>query len=474
MSKKATLHPRPYQERAIHEIGARLVVERRVLMVAPTGSGKTLIAATLIQRTPRWKHVLWLAHRTELVGQAREHLMHLGLRCGVLCAKYVEQHPDHVDATARHQVGSVQTILRRGALTPRPDLIVFDEAHRSMADSYQDVVKLAPDALVLGLTATPCRLDGKGLGNFYKGMHVVVNPSELYAAGYLRAPLTYVEDEDQVVSRLKGAAINDGEFTRAAMTRAVDHADLIGNVVQQAIRLAPSVPKVVFAATVPHSQRIAARFRTAGVTAAHLDGTTPAIERARVIEALGAGKIEVVTSVDLFCEGWDLPGLGAVSLARPTQSFSRLVQMIGRVQRPEGPTAKIVLDHGANCTRHQHFPGEDIAWTLEQGRAVRIAAEAALWVKACIACQLIIEWSCTTCPQCGSAQPSTKAPREIPQEREIDLIALERSRLEQRERLDKQRAILRERAQKIAQARSLDDAWVERVVDGELPEVPDA
>lgn len=456
---------RPYQERAISEIYEQLVADRRVLVVAPTGSGKTVIAAALIQRTPRWSHVLWLAHRTELIGQAREHLIHLGLRCGVRCAKYVEHHPDHVDAEARYQIGSVQTIHRRGSLSATPDLIVFDEAHHSMADSYQDIAKLAPDALMLGLTATPCRMDGRGLGNFYHSMRVVVTSSELYAEGHLRAPLTYVEDEDQVVENLKGAKISAGDFTRASMSRAVDRVDLIGNVVRQALRLAPNVPKVVFAATVPHSRRIAERFRDEGVAAEHLDALSPAVERARVIDALGAGKIEVVTNVDLFCEGWDLPGLGAVSLARPTRSFARLVQMIGRVQRPEGPTVKIVLDHGANCTRLQHFPGEDIAWALEQGAPSRPDAKVEVWVKACVACHLIIEWSCGACPQCGAEQPVTRAPREILREREADLIQLEH------ERLEKKREALRARARKVARTRGLDAAWVERVVDGELPRV---
>ncbi len=454
---------RPYQERAISEIFAQLVTDHRVLMVAPTGSGKTVIAATLIQRTPRWRHVLWLAHRTELIGQAREHLMHLGLRCGARCAKYVEQHPDHVDETAPYQIGSVQTIHRRGSLAVAPDLIVFDEAHRSMANSYQDIAKLAPDAWMLGLTATPCRMDGKGLGNFYRSMRVVVTPSELYAEGYLRAPLTYVEDEDQVVENLKGAKIAAGDFTPASMSRAVDRVGLIGNVVHQALRLAPNVPKVVFAATVAHSRRIAERFRDEGIAAEHLDARTHAIERARVINALGTGRLEVVTNVDLFPEGWDLPGLGAVSLARPTRSFARLVQMIGRVQRPEGPSVKIVLDHGANCTRLQHFPGEDIAWTLEQGAPPRSTAEAEVWVKTCVACHLVLEWSCGLCLQCGAEQPLTRAPREILREREENLVKLEQARFK------KQRADLRARAQEVAQTRGFADTWVERVVNGELP-----
>src|SRR3982751_5876023 len=160
MSMSAGITLRPYQERAIRAIADRLVVDRRVLMVGPTGSGKTAIAAALIQRSPRWHRVLWLAHRTELIEQALLNLKPLGLSCGVCCAKYAKRHPDHVDEAAPCQIGSVQTIHRRGRLKNAPDLVVIDEAHRSMEDSYMAIARLLPDSLVLGLTATPFRLDG--------------------------------------------------------------------------------------------------------------------------------------------------------------------------------------------------------------------------------------------------------------------------------------------------------------------------
>lgn len=403
---------------------------------------------------------LWLAHRMELIAQARSRLSSSGVRCGVCCAKYEALHPDHIDREAPCQVGSVQTIYRRG-LPPNIDLIVFDEAHRSMADTYQAIAASAPNAKILGLTATPCRKDGRGLGDFYRTMQLVAAPSALYAEGYLREPVTYVEDEHQITEGLRGATIAAGDFTAESLRKAVDKPELIGNVVRQALRIAPGVPKIVFAATVAHSRRIAERFLAVGVKAAHLDADTSVEERARVIEALTNGEIEVVTNVDLFFEGWDLPALGAVSLARPTRSFGRLVQMIGRVQRPGGSDRKIVLDHGANCTRLQHFPGEDVTWALTQGAPRNEGPEER--VKVCFACHLVIGWKCAECPQCGTAQPSTRSRREILQEDEANLIELQRSRLEQR------RAALRIRAEKIAQTRGLNAAWIDRVVDGELP-----
>lgn len=113
MPMPAGITLRGYQEQAIREISDRLVVDRRVLMVAPTGSGKTMIASALIQRAPHWRRVLWLAHRTELIEQARAHLKRLGLHCGVCCAMYAKHHPDHVDETARERAGRRPERARR-------------------------------------------------------------------------------------------------------------------------------------------------------------------------------------------------------------------------------------------------------------------------------------------------------------------------------------------------------------------------
>lgn len=460
------LDRRSYEEQAVAVLGPQLFTDRRVLAVAPTGSGKTVMGSMLIANVKRWRRVLWLAHRTELIDQARTRLVNLGVQCGVQCAKYEQLHPEHVDRGAYCQVGSVQTIHRRGSLLDDVDLIVFDEAHRAMADTYQGIATAHPLAEVLGLTATPCRLDGRGLGDFFRVMNVLVKPSQLYGEDYLREPITYIEDEDEVMRGLRGAPTSGGDFTSASMRRAVDKPRLIGNVVRQAQKLAPGVPKVVYAATIEHSKKIASRFRKAGIAAAHLDGDTSAEDRARILDRLRDGTLEVVCNVDVLTEGWDLPALGAVVIARPTKSLSRLMHMIGRVQRAEGPRRKIVIDHGANCTRLQHIPGEDVAWTLEHGEPARPDAEVEPRLKTCIECSAMIRWTSAECPQCGAEQPTAKTRRQILDEQEAELVRLNRARFE------KKRNELRKRAEKVAKERGLDMSWVERVVDGEMPRVP--
>ena len=457
------LEKRPYESKAMCDLRAALPEHKHVLAVAPTGAGKTVIASMLVQAEPRWRSVLWLAHRSELIGHARDQLVNLGVHCGVQCAKYEQLYPAHVDRAAYCQIGSVQTIHRRGTLLANVDLIVFDEAHRAMADTYQAIAAAHPTAEVLGLTATPCRLDGRGLGDFFRVMNVLVKPSQLYSEGYLREPVTYIEDEDEVMRGLRGAKTSGGDFTSTSMRRAVDKPVLIGNVVRQALKLAPGVAKVVFAATREHSKKISARFRKAGITAAHLDGDTSAEERARILGRLRDGTLEVVCNVDVLTEGWDLPALGAVVIARPTKSLSRLMHMIGRVQRAEGPRRKIVIDHGANCTRLQHIPGEDVAWTLEYGEPARPDAEVEPRLKTCAECSAMIRWASAECPQCGAEQPTAKTRRQILDEQDAELVRLNRGRFE------KKRDELRKRAEKVARERGLDMSWVDRVVDGEMP-----
>jgi superfamily II DNA or RNA helicase len=396
------LEKRGYETAAVRDLRELLPRHRRVLAVSPTGSGKTVIASLLIQQEPRFKKVLFVAHRHELVSQAFDTLTHLGLTVGVLMASDEALNgTDRVDPSARVQVCSVQTLDRRG-VPPNVDLVVFDEAHRAMADSYQRVAAACPRACVLGITATPCRLDGRGLGQFFKRMLVVSTPSALYASGYLAKPRVYSSPAgvlDVLRVALKQVKTRKGDYAPDTLARAVDNGYLIGKVVSEAVRLAPDVPKLVFACNVEHSQKIARNFRRAGIKAEHVDGETPLAERQRILAALRDGDIEVVCNVDVLSEGWDLPALGAVVLARPTKSLARLLQWCGRVQRPYRGRVPVIIDHGANVQRLDVHPAEDVEWSLELGVKPE-GEDLDPRIKVCPACLACIPMACATCPAC--------------------------------------------------------------------------
>jgi DNA repair protein RadD len=453
---------RPYEARAVRDLRISLPAYKRVLAVAPTGAGKTVVATMLIGVELRWRRVLWLAHRTELIEQARQILIGLGVPCGVRCASYEQRHPEYVDREARVQVGSVQTVIRQEVFDV--DLIVIDEAHRAMAETYQRIARLRPHAEILGLTATPARMDGRDLGDFFRSMTIVARPSELYADSYLAQPVTYSAPPEAraiLSQQLKSVAISQGDFQVKELGCAVNKSVLVGNVVSESQRLAPGVPKVVFAATIAHSRQIAERFEEVGVSARHIDGKTSSEERADALRCLANGQVEVVTCVDVLCEGWDCPALGAVVIARPTRSLTRFIQMIGRVQRPGVTARKLVLDHGGNAERLHHFPGEDVEWVLARG-STRTAGTTP--VRMCFQCHAVLLDGADACTQCGAPQP--KSERRMLEEREAELVELDRKRIEQL------RDDVRQRVTRLAKRIDAPASWIERVVDELVSRAP--
>ena len=446
------LERRGYEDRAVKEIRSAFTKEGRVLAVGPTGCGKTVVASMVIRRWPG--RVLFLAHRYELVDQAYKTLRALDVDAAVLMAQDEHLHA-RGNPEARVQVASVQTVDRRG-LPDGISLIVYDEAHRVMADSYQRVATAAPKARALGLTATPVRMDGRGLGEFFGSMVTIAKPSELYADGYLARPRTFTTPTSvlpRLLARLKGVRSSMGDYAANAIARAMDTSVLIGNVVSESKRIAPRVPKVVFASGVAHSRRIVAGFRAERIRAEHLDAATDPQERERILADLAAGRTEVVSNVDVLSEGWDLPALGAVVLARPTRSLGRYLQMVGRVQRPWKDRVPVVIDHGNNAIRHGRLPDEDIDWSLDSG--VEREAAAVPVMKSCVGCALVIPGGCTTCPDCGVDQPMDR------REAEKQEIA---ARLEEanRKRIDE----IRGRVLAVAKTKGATRGWVERVVAG--------
>jgi superfamily II DNA or RNA helicase len=452
------LEHRAYEQDAVRVLRKLLPAHQRVLAVGPTGSGKTVIGALLLDTETRWRRVLWLAHRVELIEQARSQIVALGIDCGVRCASYEQLYPEHVNHAARVQVGSVQTVTRREL--DDIDLIVIDEAHRAMADTYQRLVQLHPEAEVLGLTATPIRTDGRALGDFFRVLHVIARPSTLYAGGYLVEPVTYAaapETRGMLSERLQGVRRTAGDFQQDELGHAVSTRELVGNVVTETMRLVPRVPKVVFAATVHHSKMLALRFARAGVATAHIDSGSPAEARARALASLASGVVEVICNVEILTEGWDLPALGAVVIARPTWSLARFMHMIGRVQRTGGPAKKLVLDHGGNAERLQHFPGEDMDWELLTGgrNVAPRTGEALPRVRICPGCGVVLLDDCEKCPHCGTFQPSS---RRLIAEREAELEVLEKARI------DKLRQATRRRVARVARKVGAPQGWIDVVV----------
>lgn len=395
---RPTVTLRPYQVEAVDRV--RSVVRqgcRRVLLVCATGGGKTSIACDLVGRVlERGRRALFVAHRRELITQAYERLRDFGLpesSVGVIMANDPRRRPG-----ALAQVASIDTLRNRAK--PRADLVVVDEAHRALAASYRDLQEHYSRAVHLGLTATPYRADGRGLGDAYDELVVVTSPRELIAQGYLVEPRVFTVPPSALPD-LSAVRTRGGDYDKRSLEGAVDQKALVGNLVEHWRRHADGVRTVVFATSVAHSKHINERFREAGVASEHLDGTTPNDERDALLARLDSGETRVVASVGTLTEGWDQPSVKCAILARPTKSTGLYLQMAGRILRPWQDQEAIILDH-AGCVMEHGLPQQDREFSLETRKKKTGAGSGEPPAKMCIECFAIVPLSVRECPECGT------------------------------------------------------------------------
>ncbi len=346
---------RPYQEEAIS--AARECFKRgakRLLLTCPTGGGKTVVASSIIRSAEQLgSRVVFLAHRRELLQQTSEKLARFGVHHGLVQAGV------QMKLGARVQVASVQTLVNRLDVIQPPDLLVIDEAHHSTAGSYQTLLNHFSRARVIGLTATPWRLDGKGLGELFDTHVNATTPFELHSQGFL-APVrcfTFRPVETE------GIAVTGGDFNAGALTtRALERA-IVGDVVRQYIDNCTGKRAVLFARTIAHSKAMVEAFQSAGVPAEHIDGNLEPKLRDGVLARLREGRTHVLCNVNVCTEGWDLPELEVCILARPTLSEALYLQMVGRALRthPSKQFAR-VHDHARLLPAFGH-PYDDRDWT---------------------------------------------------------------------------------------------------------------
>jgi superfamily II DNA or RNA helicase len=315
----------------------------------------------------------------------------------------------------------VQTLARRIATGAQPfDLIVIDEAHHAVAGQWRTVAEAYPDALMLGVTATPERLDGRGLGIAAGGCFdaMVMGPTvaELVAGGFLTPTRIYAPAE---APDLSGIRTRGGDYDASGLGEAMGQAKLVGDAVEHYQRYAPGLPALLFSPSVAHAEQMAEAFRAAGFTSFAASGNTLASERDGAIAGLAKGTLQVLCSCDLISEGLDVPVVGCVILMRPTKSLGLYLQQVGRGLRPApGKQRLIVLDHAGNTLRHGP-PEMDREWSLE-GRKKRKKgdAEPVPPARQCVEC-FCVHSPLPRCPDCGFVYPV--------QSRELEHVAGELS-----------------------------------------------
>lgn len=371
---------------------------------------------------PSW----FLVHRKELLQQSARAFDDVGIHFGIIAADYQHDHRPLV------QLGSIQTLARRLNKVKTPKLIVWDEVHHIASASWSKIHANYPDAIHIGLTATPQRLDGKGLGDWFS--HMVKGPSvtELIEQGYLSpytayAPMTI--KADSLHTRM-------GDYVTSEMESLMDKPIITGDVVRHYQKYASGKRAIIFCASIKHSVHVVEQFRVSGIPAEHVDGETDKTTRYEAMKRFRNGKTLVISNVELFGEGLDVPGMEAVILLRPTQSLGLCLQQVGRVLRPaEGKTA-IILDHVGNLERHG-LPDDDREWSLAGRGEVKAGKnDIKIPVRTCPVCFAVVRAAMNQC-SCGHVFEVQY--REV-KEQEGELIEIDKAMFKRQQKVEQGRA----------------------------------
>ena len=390
---------RPYQEELINKTRSLMKDGvKSIIIQSPTGSGKTLLTAHMLKSAASKGLSSWfIVHRRELIKQSVAAFSVEDIPHGVIAAGFYPKRNELV------QIASIQTLAKRFHNLRKPKLIVWDECQHNAAKSWDKIFKMFPDAYHIGLTATPERLDGKGLGQYFSKMvhgpsvqwlieNKFLSPYRLFAPTSLN---------------LSGLHIRMGDYIQSETQAAVDKPTITGCAIEHYKKHAFGKRALIFAVSVAHSKHVVAQFNAAGIEAEHVDGETSYEQRDNSIRDFKNGTLKILSNVNLFGEGFDVPAIEALIILRPTMSLALFLQMIGRSLRPmEGKEHAIIFDHASN-TEKFGLPDDIRTWSLEGAIKSRKSTEdgPTLSVRVCPSCFAACRSPIAVCPFCGFTFP---------------------------------------------------------------------
>lgn len=368
---------REYQQRSKIAIYNEWKHHNSVMFQMPTGTGKTCLFVSIIKdihnwnkRTKQINRILVLAHREELIDQISENLgQRYGIAHGII--------KSGKESESRHpvQVASVQTLVRRLDEWKNKSFsfIIIDEAHHSVAETYQTIVKSFPDAKVLGVTATPYRLNGTGFRHIFGTLLLSDSIKSFIKKGYL-ANYHYYSISPDSKTQIAIDNISDfdvsGDYSENAMLSICNTESVRANLVDSYLKYARGKKGIIYTINRKHNIQVCQAFLDAGINAEAIDSKTSAADRKQKVAKFKNGKIQILCNVNIFSEGFDCPDVEFIQLARPTKSLSMYLQQVGRGLRVhDDKEAVVILDNVGIYNRFglpsdirkwkHHFDGKD-------------------------------------------------------------------------------------------------------------------
>jgi len=422
---------RPRQVQAINDIRAAYRSGRKApILGAATGFGKTHTSAQIIRSAlDRGRTVWFLAHLREILDDTAKRLRSVEIPFGEIAAGKAREYHRRV------QIVSVQTAVRRDDL-PKPDLVIVDECHLAVATTYKKVLGKIGNPVLLGLTGTPCRLDGRGLGELFDEIIPTCSTGTLINEGLL-APIKYFAPHRP---DLTGLRMQAGDYKQADIDAEMDRSTITGDAIEHYRKHCDGKRAVAFCTSIKHAEHVAEEFRTAGYKAVAISGESKTTERKAALSGLRSGELQVVCNAQLWVAGVDVPEIECIVLLRPSKSLTFYLQSIGRgLRTAPGKKHLTVLDH-AGCIFEHGPPDMERRWTL----ASRQKKEGVTPVRQCPAC-FCAHPPAPVCPECGYRYPA--ADRGGPEEIDGELGEIDMRQAAALERIAKRKEQIAKRAE---------------------------
>lgn len=359
-----TLHN--YQKEHIDQVLDAFNNQRSIMLQMPTGTGKTHVFCEIAKHFYK-NHkgrVLVLAHRNELIHQIKDRMNRFGLKAGIIKSGHITEENRQI------QIASVQTLCRRDKVIflKHISLIIVDEAHHTPSNTYVAILNTyqKEHTKLLGVTATPIRLDGKGFEKIFDSL-ISSYPFKWFVENSYLSPIKHLASDVIKLENISVVSNREGykDYDEKQTEKYYSNKTVMADIIDSYIKFGQNKKSVVFAVTIKHAEEISQRFNEAGYKSTVISSLTTPSERIKNVEQFKKGSIQILVNVDIFSEGFDCPDIEVVQIVRPTKSLVKYLQMVGRVTRIfKGKEYALILDNACLWQDHGLVTNERV-WSLK-------------------------------------------------------------------------------------------------------------